>query len=176
MSGGGPCLEDLQLTPLGEFFKHTRGALGTCNLNWPYSEVIVAFLWWQPDDPLSEAIKLKKKAFQSWKSRVSPEKANKYQMAKRAAVAVVAEAQTLGRPQVTFGKPFNSSERHSRVCPMLSLVWVNNCWPKLEISLSSGRSTLRIFLIQPPHPLLRGYQSLRTWGNIHSLPWQRLPR
>lgn len=82
---------------------------------------------------VTNAVRLKKEAFLAWLARVSTKRADRYQSAKRAAAAAVAEAKPWVWEEFTeavekdfqLRKPFDTSGKGGRVCPRL---WGKNCW------------------------------------------------
>uniref|UniRef100_A0A671USJ3 Endonuclease/exonuclease/phosphatase domain-containing protein n=1 Tax=Sparus aurata TaxID=8175 RepID=A0A671USJ3_SPAAU len=92
--------------------------------------------WWTPE--VKVAVKLKKESYRAWLDRGTPEAADGYRQAKRAAARAVSEAKTgkssgrpwrrtTGRPRRNSGKPSGASGGGSSPPPTLFTVEVGGC-------------------------------------------------
>ncbi len=127
-----------QFPPPEEFLAHRRGgwatesewamfkaSISSCSELW--SEGHLCLLWRQPKGPpvdtsITGGHQAEKEVFWAWLAQGSPEAADRYQEARRAAASAVAEAETqvwkelreamrriLGQPQVSSGKSSSGS-------------------------------------------------------------------
>ncbi|KAK9532994.1 hypothetical protein VZT92_010351 [Zoarces viviparus] len=78
-----------------------RKVIGACRGGNPRTR------WWTPE--VREAVKLKKETFKAWLAQGSPEAADRYRQARRAAAAVVANAKT--RAWEEFGEAMEKDFR-----------------------------------------------------------------
>ncbi len=143
--------------------------------------------WWTL--LVKKVIKLKK-AFQAWSSQQSPEAADRYLEARRAAASAVAEAKTdMEAAWGGYGEDFQSASRkfwqtiqqlQKRKQGLAQAVFSQNCWPGLEMSLGCGSKSLKTV---PTH-LLQRRQRLKTseewlihipgrgcWGSQEAPQW-----